>query len=411
MHRIEQRLRNGMGLDATTIGSSTIQRTIRLRMKAVGLAAVEDYAHLINTSAAEWNQLVEAVVVTETWFYRDRQAFAALANLILTDWLPNHATGRVRILSLPCSSGEEPYSIAMALLDAGIPAARFAVDAVDLSQRVLEKALAGVYGKNSFRGQDLAFRDRHFERVGELYSVKQAIRDCVTFGQNNLLGEAFSLPRAGYNFVFCRNLLIYFDRETQRHAFERLEGLLVSGGTLFLGPAEVPLALEHGFSGLNLPMAFACRRASESASARRAPAARKPAATARPVPPAPRPPVAPKVTRAKTDSAASPRVEVLTQARQHADNGKLDEAVRLCRAHLDQHGASVEAYYLLGVIHDSQGHPDAREFYRKALYLDPNHYESLLQMALLVEREGDPTAARNLRRRAQRRQPQPEEAS
>ena len=91
-------------------------------------------------------------------------------------------------------------------------------------------------------------------------------------------------------------------------------------------------------------------------------------------------------------------------ARELADGGKLEEATRVCHAHLDQHGASVQAYYLLGVIHDAQGSPVAQEFYRKALYLDPNHYESLLQMALLAEKNGDTNTARNLRRRAQRQE-------
>ena len=130
MQRIEQRLRQGMGLDAETIGSSSLQRIVRLRMKAAGAATVEDYERMLNTSATEWNQLVEAVVITETWFFRDRQAFSALANMVLLDGLPGKPGGQVRILSLPCSSGEEPYSIAMALLDAGVPPGRFAIDGV-----------------------------------------------------------------------------------------------------------------------------------------------------------------------------------------------------------------------------------------------------------------------------------------
>lgn len=399
-----------MGLDAATIGSSSLQRTIRLRMKAVGAERVEDYEHLIVTSAAEWNQLVEAVVVTETWFFRDRQAFAAMTDMVLKHWLPAHATGRVRILSLPCSSGEEPYSIAMALLDAGVPAARFAVDAVDLSQRVIEKALAGVYGKNSFRGQDLAYRDRHFSREGELYSVRQPVRECVTFRQANMLGDDFPLARASYDFIFCRNLLIYFDRATQQQAFRRLESLLVSGGTLFVGPAEIPLAMENGFGGLNLTMAFACRRASELANGKRTAVLARPAKVSRPAPvpapPAMSKPIPPKTKVAHASRAEAPTMVALEQARQLADGGQLDEAVRVCRAHLDAQGASVDVYYLLGVIHDAQNDPAAREFYRKALYLDPNHYESLLQMALWAEREGDASTARNLRRRAQRREPE-----
>jgi len=391
-----------MGLDAASIGSSSLQRTIRLRMKASGASTVEEFEHLISTSVAEWNQLIEAVVVTETWFFRDRQAFAALGTLILTDWLPVHAAGRVRILSLPCSSGEEPYSIAMALIEAGVPAARFAVEGVDLSQRVLQKAVAGIYGKNSFRGQDLAFRDRHFEVDGDQYAIKPAIRDCVTFRQDNLLGDGFSLGCEAYDFVFCRNLLIYFDRETQRRAFQRLESLLTPGGTLFVGPAEIPLATENGFSSIGLPMAFACRRGQGKKSSHLAPVSRKALSRARSTPAVI--PAAPPLLRANPaePSVVPPPAEALVEARKQADNGRLEDAARLCQAHLIRHGASVDAYYLLGVIHDAMGRPEARDFYRKALYLNPNHYESLLQMALLAEREGDATAARNLRRRAQR---------
>ena len=400
-----------MGLDATTIGSSLLQRTIRLRMKTVGEERVEDYEHLIATSATEWNQLVEAVVVTETWFFRDRQAFAALSDMVLKERLRTHATGRARILSLPCSSGEEPYSIAMALLDAGVPAAHFAVDAVDLSQRVIEKALAGVYGKNSFRGQELSYRERHFTREGELYSVRQPVRECVAFRQANLLGEGFPLACASYDFIFCRNLLIYFDRTTQQRAFQRLEGLLAPGGTLFVGPAEIPLAMENGFAGLNLTMAFACRRATEQPSSKRPAAPPRAAKASRCVAMPPPPPTPPMGPLEHASRAEAPAVVALEQARQLADGGRLEEAARVCRAHLDQQGASVDAYYLLGVIHDALGDPSAQEFYRKALYLNPNHYESLLQMALRAERDGDGNTARNLRRRAQRREPERQQTS
>ena len=392
-----------MGLDAESIGSSSLQRIVRLRMKAAAATTVEDYERMLNTSATEWNHLVEAVVITETWFFRDRQAFSAMTNMVLLDWLPAKPAGRVNILSLPCSSGEEPYSIAMALLDAGVAAGRFAIDAVDLSQRALEKAAAGIYGKNSFRGQDLSHRERHFKPAGDNFVIKQSIRDCVKFQQANLLSDTFNLGVARYDFIFCRNLLIYFDRETQQRAFAKLEHLLAPGGTLFVGPAEVPLALENNFSPVNLPMAFACRRETTAAPARRA---NKSARSPRALPPVHAAPqtATPAPVRTKVAAATKSTADHLTTARELADGGKLDEASRLCHAHLDQHGASVQAYYLLGVIYDSQGHPGAQDFYRKALYLDPNHHDTLLQMALLAEKNGDAGTARNLRRRAQRLQ-------
>src|SRR6266567_1571676 len=176
MKLIEKSLRETMGLDATSIGSALIHRTVRLRMKSLGLKRVEEYHRLLSSSRAEWNELVESVVVTETWFFRDREPFAALARLVLEKWLPVHPTAPLRLLSLPCSSGEEPYSLAMALHDAGVPGGRFQIDAADISGRALARAAQGLYRKNSFRGEDLAFRDRHFQAGKEGFLLKDGIR-------------------------------------------------------------------------------------------------------------------------------------------------------------------------------------------------------------------------------------------
>ena len=105
------------------------------------------------------------MVVTETWFFREKQPFAALVRLVIEEWLPAHPTGKLRLLSVPCSSGEEPYSMAMALMDAGFLAARFEISAVDISSRALAFAQRAIYGRNSFRGADLEFRARHFRIV------------------------------------------------------------------------------------------------------------------------------------------------------------------------------------------------------------------------------------------------------
>lgn len=95
-------------------------------------------------------------------------------------------------------------------------------------------------------------------------------------------------------------------------------------------------------------------------------------------------------------------MDVLIKARQLADAGKLAEAAALCESHLETRGPSVEAFYLLGLVHDADGDPKAMDCYRKALYLEPNHYESLLQLSLLLEKNGDAEGARTLKRRAER---------
>src|SRR5689334_18233534 len=139
MVRIESLLRREIGLDAASIGSSQIQRTIRLRMKRLGLKKPEEYHRLLGTSPAELVELIEAVVVTETWFFRDDTPFVAFTELAL-HWLSQNPGGTMRVLSIPCSSGEEPYSLAMALLDVNVAPHRVAIHGVDISLNALARA-------------------------------------------------------------------------------------------------------------------------------------------------------------------------------------------------------------------------------------------------------------------------------
>src|SRR4029079_2810951 len=178
----------------------------------------------------ELQALTEAVVVPETWFFRDRHAFTTLARIVPDEWLPAHPAGVVSRLSLPCSTGEEPYSMAMALLDATVPANRFRVDGVDISGRHIAQGVRAVYGRNSFRGGELRFRDRHFELTAGGYQVREDVRQQVRFEQGNLFAADF-LPGVGiYDVIFCRNVLIYFDRPTQDRALAVVNRLLQAGG-------------------------------------------------------------------------------------------------------------------------------------------------------------------------------------
>jgi chemotaxis protein methyltransferase WspC len=449
MRLIELMLRDRIGLDANSIGSSLIHRTVRLRMKALDLKVPEQYQQLLARSPAEWVELVESVVVTETWFFRDQEPFSALVKLLFDEWLPAHPTNPVRVLSLPCSSGEEPYSIAMALLNAGVSPERFEVGAIDISLRALARARRGVYGRNSFRGKDFGFREHYFKPCKEGFILNPAVRGLVRFSQGNLLGPGSLAGKATYDFIFCRNLLIYFDRPTQQKALVRIGELLTPTGVLFVGPAEQPLVMEHGFLPANIPMAFACRKAAHQGVNGRATLSRKspkpPVTPANPLafstpagiaagaastaangsgqksapqPTEPNPEVArtrpakalpaePRETerglaQTTTHTQKQPRRADLEYARRLADAGRLGEAAGLCEAHLRENRDSAAAYYLLGLIQDAQGDMRAVDSYRRALYLEPQHHDCLLQLALHAERTGDRGRGETYRRRAQR---------
>ena len=399
--KIETLLKQSMGLDAASIGSASIERAARVRSTACGTASLGDYWQRLTTSPVELQELIEAVVVPETWFFRDREAFVELARIACDAWLPN-AAGARRILSLPCSTGEEPYSIAMALLDAGYPNDGFAIDAIDISERSLAHARSAIYGRNSFRGTDLAFCERHFQRASHGHRLNDAVRRTVRFEQGNIQSDGFLARAEPYDAIFCRNLLIYFDEATQAKAIAVLQRLLSPAGVLFVGPAEAGLLLNHGFVSAKVPLAFAFRRAQPAPPpAVSAPPRRPNAVGVEPkVRSSPKPAQAiDGATTAQSPASAS----AIDQAFALADQGRLMEAAALCETHLREHGPTAQAYYLLGLIGSADGRVYAADrCYRKALFLDKNHRDALTHLALLLEQQGDMDEAKLLRARAQR---------
>ncbi|RAS31936.1 CheR family methyltransferase [Paraburkholderia bryophila] len=263
--RFAELLHRAMGLDAASLGHSAIERAVDRRAAAWYAdghadATLADYWNAALASPAIVQALIETVVVPETWFYRDADAFKALARLAHERLYERGNALPLRILSLPCSTGEEPYTIAMSLLDAGIDAAQLRIDAMDISERSLAVAQRAHYGRNSFRGNAFPFRDAHFTRTEDGWRLAPRIVDTVRFSRANLM-QLDTAALGVYDFVFCRNVLIYFDREAQQTALQALNNVLAENGTLFVGPAETGLLMRYGMQSAKIPLAFAFHRA------------------------------------------------------------------------------------------------------------------------------------------------------
>jgi chemotaxis protein methyltransferase WspC len=403
-------LRKATGLN---LSKSVVERAIKNRMEQTDAANQDQY--LEQMTPQELTALVELVVVPESWFYRDPQAFQAAADFVRAR-LSTDSGRLVRILTIPCAGGEEPYTMAMVLSDAGIAGGSYIIDAFDISPGCVERAKSGIYGRNAFRSQDLAFRDRHFSHVGDDdYRVSDAIRKQVRIKQGNLLEFDLSARTGYYDVIFCRNLLIYFDKPTTKAAIAKLEALLAADGQLFAGYAEVPSFCQHGFAPLSYPQAFgvikeaaAAPRKSIAAPPLRAKAAAPriahafaPPAPTAPLPRATRPVAAP---RAATPAAAPmPSVDLLAEARRLADLGDVKAAEGKCRDHLAQHPESAEAYFILGLLNELTNKLKlAEDYWKRCIYLQPDHYEALCHLALLAEANNDAAGAAALKARAAR---------
>lgn len=193
-------------------------------------------------------QIVEAMTTNETSFFRDRDPFNALTQGVLPDLCRKRvSTRRINIWSAACSSGQEPYSIAMSVLDHPLITSEWQVQllATDINEEVLARAEQGRFSQLEVnRGLPASMMVRHFERAETDWRVVPALRSMVRFKSLNL-NEPFDLPFM--DVVFLRNVLIYFDAATKAEVLQRVRRIMKPDGFLFLGGSETTLGLDDGF--------------------------------------------------------------------------------------------------------------------------------------------------------------------
>lgn len=419
--KIEALLKEKIGLDVSSVGTASVKNAINRCLNGSGYDDLTQYYQALLASEVEFRRLVEAVVIPETWFYRDEVPFQVLANHVTSGWLMSKSDARMlNILSIPCSTGEEPYTIAMVLDKIGFPAERMKIDAVDISQQALDNAKQAIYRENSFRSEALSFRDVYFSKSAGGYRLKKEIRERVNFYQGNLLSGNASWGKAHYDVIFCRNLLIYFDSKDQLAAIRHLYDLLVPDGLLFVGHAEANSNVNSLFSSTRQRGSFSfvkkkggyqsaldagysekfsefskkhsLIKVAESWGAGARLVSGKDVSDR---------PFSEYIFRNEIEDAKSEQA-LLSDARRLADEGALDKAEKVCQKIL-QRTSSADAYNLLGIVYEASNRKKmAGSMFRKAIYLAPNHTEALVHLALHVERDGKRDEALSLRRRAER---------
>ncbi|HEX7359392.1 MAG TPA: protein-glutamate O-methyltransferase CheR [Bryobacteraceae bacterium] len=194
--------------------------------------------------------MVEALTTNHTAFLREPAHFEFLAKTALAEW---RGRDRIRVWSAACSSGEEPYSAAFCLLDSLPPAARIEIFATDISNRVLHAAASGVYAAEKFHSVPRHWLSRYLlrghGRSEGLYRIKPEVQKLVRFERRNLIEPFRNLEP--FSLIFCRNVMIYFDRPTQESLVGRLAALLEPGGYFFIGHSE-------SLSSIKQPLEYVC---------------------------------------------------------------------------------------------------------------------------------------------------------
>jgi len=420
---VERLLGDRIGLDVASVGEGLIARGVEIRMARLGVGRLGDYERILLDSPVEVQALTEEVVIPESWFFRDDRPFSTFREFVRAGWVSDPRRGPVSILCLPCAGGEEPYSVVIALLELGMPRERFEVVAVDISEHSIDRAKLGIYGANAFRGVDLKVQEKYFDFTSDRgrYQIKPAVRSAVRFEPGNLLDPTLLERHPPFTIVFCRNLLIYFDEPARLKAFASLDRLTLDDGLLFLGHADrsdPSPSTRFAPTGDKGSFVYRKRQAGVSSPPSPTPSPKPPRRPATPPkdqsptrPPGitvsngsvSRPPQLTRARSAPVESLRIDRAEAIRQASSLADQGRYAEATRLVMDLTARGPLDASAHFLLGIIHQAAGdRAKAEAELSKAIYLDPDHDEALLALALLARRKGDMATEAMFRRRADR---------
>ena len=445
-------LRATVGLRAAPSDRRELERRLRVAQDDFGFDDLEEFVRWLvaqDPSRAQVEKLAARLTIGETYFFRENQALQALRTALLPPLLEARRASerRLRLWSAGCSTGEEAYSLAM-LLDQAVPDAaswNISILATDINPVALRKAEEGVYTEWSFRGTPGWIRQRYFEKVdGRAYRVVPELRRAVTFSYLNLSDETYPSLQTGTNamdFIFCRNVLMYFAPAQIAAVAERFHRCLLDGGYLVVSPVETPFLTglpftaerHHGWTlhrkagkGRRAPEAkaravlrpaAAAGRAPQPAAARPRAVAVRPAVAALPrvpssaepeasVPkPAPQLHAATELYRAGRYAEAEEQLRTLLAAggadhapaallaRVLADQGRLQEAATWCREALAADKTDAGLHYLLATVLQEQQQPDeARASLNRALYLEHEfvlaHF-ALVNLALAAGRRDE----------------------
>ncbi|KEI72280.1 hypothetical protein GV64_17465 [Endozoicomonas elysicola] len=431
-------------MDPESIGQDAVDQSIQRRMDTVGVTNPEQYYLMVTAEPQELSALVDEITVGETWFFREFRAFSVLQEKALRCRTSLNSQSPFRVASMPCSSGEEAYSIAMALMDIGLQSDQFVVDGFDINTEAIQKAHKADYGRVSFRGTMPDFSKPYFDQTAAGFHLKLSVKQCANFHQVNLLELTQDIEVKPYDVIFCRNFLIYLDTASRKKMADVLRVSMKDHGVLIVGHCEAPSMSQFGFSTLDRSKRFCFSKKVNNAQKTDDSRTRKPVFLPLQRKPAKEPSSSLNATQQKassftkslqtTDLQCSKQASSLLQKpemiekslsgqapeetsaggilssdamleaiEELVDCGKLSKARESCQQLMQHSPEDTGAQFMMGIISEAEGEWDAASnYFRKVLYLNPEHHEALLHSAMVCERQGEMGKAENFRVRLSR---------
>ncbi|MBW2304429.1 MAG: protein-glutamate O-methyltransferase CheR [Deltaproteobacteria bacterium] len=215
------------------------------RTKETGARTFQEYYHnlVFGRKDGEVLSLIEELTVNETYFFRDFPQLQGFAEVVLPIYLEKKRSAgqfTLKIWSAACSTGEEPYTLSIILREMieDYDLWDLRIDATDIDRRVLRQARLGLYGDRSMKDTPVPYRTKYFQKTSDGWRILPSVKKCVTFEQLNLADRSIMRRKKGYDFIFCRNVLIYFNDVSRKRVVANLYDALLPGGYIFLGHSE-----------------------------------------------------------------------------------------------------------------------------------------------------------------------------
>lgn len=384
---------------------------LRRRMSALGLTDLAAYLRRLDdpeTGPAEWRRLEGEITVGETYFLRYVEQFTALRETILPALIEaRDGVRRLRIWSAGCSTGAEPFSVAILLhelLGEALPDWRISILGTDINEAALERARDGLFGAWALRSLSADQKAGWFTPEGREHRLKRPYRSLVRFQHANLLdllGRDAPLELTEFDLILCRNVLIYFRHDVVAALVGALGERLTAEGWLLLGHAEPNPAFEGALRAELVAGATAYRRRDASQVSDQAPPPWEPltppsASASLPTPARPPAPLPPQAQQPQPERGASdPAPETLETVRRLANAGAFEAAAAACRSGLDRQPESAILHFYGGLIAQAQGRAaEAEDALRRAVYLDQAFVMAQYHLGLVRLERGQKAAGR-----------------
>ncbi len=379
---------SGLHFDVDRQG--TLRSAIADRMAARRVDSASEYYRLLTSSPGgrdELHAFLDLVTIGETYFFRNEPQFAALRDHVLSEFVRARLTGsrHINVWSSACSTGEEPYSIAMMLLET-LPAPeawKISVLATDVNRDHLRRAQRAVYSPRAVRLVPPGWLAKYFIPRGSDYVLRDDVKRCVTFAHHNLVADPFTRPEMQHvDLLFCRNVTIYFPLPTTRAVMDKFAGCLAPEGWFFIGDAETLWQVSDRFKPVEIGSAFLYRHAGPSQVL--------PSLPSLVVDRSPLPPPPPPVKPAPIDTTA-----LLRDAVRLADEGRDDDALATLQRVIAADNLAADAHYLSGVLLARTGKTaEAIAALRRVIYIDPMAALAYASLAGVYRSTSDTTKAR-----------------